>query len=326
MSEPAAPRWGRWARQVRRLLPFLGLPLLVWLLVRIGVGPLAREVAQADLGVLASSLLLTPVAMALLAWRWQRLLALFGVRLRFGVVLFHCLLGQFYGVVTPGKIGSFIRITLIAKDTDAPLLPRVLSVLLDRIGDVVGLVGLGAGGCVVLALRLGRPGLAVAAATGIVVGILALAGLALWRPEHLLMRAGMLIPASVRARVGWRSGALALPPLGALVLPAALSLAAWGVLYFQTWVVAEALAVDIPWFDFILVMPLAGMVGLIPITVSGFGTRDAAVVGLAAIYGVAAEKALGMSLLAYSVSALFPSLLGALLAGIRAFAPRKTCT
>jgi uncharacterized protein (TIRG00374 family) len=143
---------GGWKARLRRLLPLVGLALFAWLLLHIGVEDIARELREADWLLLALSLTLAVPIALLQTLRWRAFLKSCGIPLGVVTVLRYHLLGLFYGVITPGKVGSFVRILLIAEVTEAPLKDRFLSVVFDRFSDIVAMSLLAAGGCILLAL------------------------------------------------------------------------------------------------------------------------------------------------------------------------------
>jgi glycosyltransferase 2 family protein len=314
---------GGWKARLRRLLPLVGLALFAWLLLHIGVEDIARELREADWLLLALSLTLAVPIALLQTLRWRAFLKSCGIPLGVVTVLRYHLLGLFYGVITPGKVGSFVRILLIAEVTEAPLKDRFLSVVFDRFSDIVAMSLLAAGGCILLAFRGGQVVLGwamVALTLGGLVGFFALSRL---RANVLDLLSRVLVPQAARRRFGAGLDELELPHPAELIWPLALAQASWVMMFLQGYMVALAVGFDMRWWEYVLVMPIASIVGLIPITISGFGTRDAAVVSLAAMFGIPPNKAVGLSLLAYLINAVFPSLLGAALAATRGLSGRK---
>ena len=311
-----------WMSLLRRLLPLLGLGLFAWLLLHIGVEDIARELREADFGLLALSLLVTAPIALLQTLRWRAFLACCGIQLGLADVLRYHLLGLFYGVITPGKVGSFVRILLISEVTEAPLADRFLSVVFDRFSDIVAMGLLAAGGCVLLAFRAQQAALGWGLLAATLLGVGAFLVLARLRANIFELMGRILVPRAVRRRFASGLEEIELPHPSQLAWPLVLALASWTITFLQGWMVALAVGFDMTWWEYVLVMPIASIVGLIPITISGFGTRDAAVVSLAASFGIAANKAVGLSLLAYLINAVFPSLVGAVLATDRALGGR----
>ena len=86
------------------------------------------------------------------------------------------------------------------------------------------------------------------------------------------------------------------------------SLLLWLAHFFQIWLFTIALGVPVPFTVCASLSALALMVGLVPITIAGLGTRDVALVVLLAGY-MPRESAAAMGIL-IATRALVPALLG----------------
>jgi hypothetical protein len=85
---------------------------------------------------------------------------------------------------------------------------------------------------------------------------------------------------------------------GALVLLRCLVLACW----------ASALGLEVPWLALIWLRALVGLLRQLPITFGGLGVREGAFIVLLAPFGVPAEQAFALGLLAFTGSLLFAAL------------------
>jgi len=79
------------------------------------------------------------------------------------------------------------------------------------------------------------------------------------------------------------------------------------------YLIALSLGIEIPFFFFILVIPMLSLIELVPISISGIGTRDMAVIFLFSFYSVTAESAVAFSLLYLFLGYFTVTLIGALL-------------
>src|SRR3989344_4546410 len=91
-----------------------------------------------------------------------------------------------------------------------------------------------------------------------------------------------------------------------LIKPFIVSLVIWFLIYLQAYTAALALSINnIPYYFFFGLFPLASIVGLIPITIGGAGTREITLIGLFSIVGFnIADKIVAISLL-WSFAGLF---------------------
>jgi uncharacterized protein (TIRG00374 family) len=90
------------------------------------------------------------------------------------------------------------------------------------------------------------------------------------------------------------------------------SFAIWFLNYFFWWVFALLLGFPVDFVHFFAAMNIATVVGLLPITVGGFGTRELSVVYLLALYGYSQNLAFLFTILSTTLGILIPALIGAL--------------
>jgi hypothetical protein len=133
----------------------------------------------------------------------------------------------------------------------------------------------------------------------------AIAGLRLAR----LIAPARLHPKLVSLEHGWREAVNGLwrrPGRGLLIV--LISLASWVVQFVQIWLFALALGTAVPLAANLALAPLAILVGLLPFTLAGIGTRDAALILLYQPY-MAEPVAAALGLL-FTLRYLLPALAG----------------
>lgn len=67
----------------------------------------------------------------------------------------------------------------------------------------------------------------------------------------------------------------------------------------QIYLIARSLGIDLPVFTFFWLLTVVAFCGILPVTLSGLGIREASIVGLLVLYGVDEELALSLSLVFY---------------------------
>lgn len=303
----------------------LGVGLAILALIWHSVDTLKiREVVRSfELPAVALALALYFGSWLLAAYKWQLLVPSAPI----GVVARVTFVSQFYGFFLPGQLGGEIsRAILMARlgdDTDK----AVASVLVDRITGLVGLclvawVGIQAG-----PVRF-EPGIQLAFAA---LGAAAAGSLFLLRVgwfDALVRRslAGLLASRSRWLQAPGRfftrahDALLAFASNGRLMV-ASVSL---GVLFQMlcvaiNYVLAVQLGIAVSVFDLAWIVGAVSVALLLPISVAGIGVRELTYVGLLGLFGVAAEKALILSLAVLALAAC-GALLGAALEARRLLA------
>ena len=304
----------------------LGFALLAGLVLAVGPARLVAALAAADprfLALAAPGFLLFTLAKAL---RWRALLALGGIHYPLSRALVVYQASAFLAFVTPGRVGDFAKVAYLRRDVGAPWAAGVATTLADRVFDLAVLAAAAA-----LALALAAPpgplrgalfgGLAAAAlgAPALVsprVQRFALAGLA---RASSVARGTQALQRPIE-RLAEELGRLWSPRLVGL---AVLSAAGFACLFAGAHALARALALPIDFATTAYAVATASVAALLPVSVSGIGTRDAALVLLLAPHGVPAPQALSFSLAYLAFSLAFSNGLGALFWLRDPLAPRE---
>lgn len=282
-------------------LRLIGLLAFVFILSRADLRLIVGFLVQADTALLALAVPLFLAIILVKTWRWDTLLRAQGICLDWRE-LFGVYLSSFYaGAVTPGRVGELVKLFYI-RCAGHSLARSLFSAVADRMLDVAFLGGVGYLGMLAF-LATFRMYVAVVTVFGLA-GLLALLALvvrrdwakALWqmacatlvpRRLHSSAEAGVIEFAAEIGRVGWRP----------FVWAGVLTVVSWAVYYGQLWLLARALDINISVFNLVVFVSISSLISLIPITISGIGTRDATLILLFGMVGLSKESALAFSTL-----------------------------
>jgi hypothetical protein len=221
------------------------------------------------------------------ALRWRRMLAALGHPIEFGEAFEMIMAAWPMGTITPSKAGDVVKAYYLKGRV--PVRIVLGSVLAERAIDVLVLLALALFGC----LAFGRMQLALFSGAGLlagVLGILVALKVKLPLPPKLAQKIeGVLLS----LRTLGESPSL----LGSVLLLTVLN---WMASIVQVVLCYKAFGVDVPLLFTIGALPLAIFVGLLPVTLSGMGTRDSALIALFAVATdpeVPPEVSLGVGLL-----------------------------
>ena len=294
----------------------VSVALLAVLFSRIDLGRLWAMARRASLAWLLIALAVYFINILASVWRWRLLLDAQGVQVRRRTLLNSFLVAQFFNNFLPSNIGGdVIRI----RDTAQPARSLTLAttvVLVDRGLGLMGLVFVAAMSATVE--RIGWHAVPsvwpawlwagfLAGAAASVPAVLAPSGfgrvlqpLAVFHPEWVGGRIAQLTRALGRFRE--RPAALAGCFAGAVFVQICL------VLFYQ--LVARALHLNLSLWDFAVVVPLSLVVQMLPISMNGFGVREATFAFYFSRMGLSMESALVVPLAATATIMVF-SLSGA---------------
>lgn len=235
--------------------------------------------------------------------RWHRLLRPVAPLPWITVVRFAWI-GFLANTVLPARLGEVVRSVLLGRHAGISRTMVLGTVVVERVIDLVVLVGLAAAGVLVAGTRLIAPELVV---TGLALAALLVLGLV--AVVVLRDRAGGTRLAGVVARLP-RVAALAarladglavVRDRRAVAAAVALSLAAWAVGAVAWWVGAAALGVALAPGDAVLVMAVVSLSTAIPSGPGYVGSWELAAVTALGFLGVDASTALAVALLVHGV-------------------------
>ena len=267
-------------------LRFFGVVAFVIVLLRL---PRAQEVqlSRIDLRWLGFCMLLTILQLLLETSVWQFLLSAQRIRHPYPKTVLVYLASQYLGLVTPGHVGEFLAAGYISMDTGITFGYALSSVVMKKMLAWVTVMSFGIWGVQLLAQIPLRQGVQwVILASGVVV-IAFSAGISLWvvSLRRLAHKWQKLSPWQIDMTEFW-SGIRHLMSLR-LVIPLGISALAFSLLFLQLDAVLHALGLTLSIGLVAKIVAFSRIVArVIPISVVGFGSKDAAVIGMLTRHGV----------------------------------------
>jgi len=296
---------GRWLRVI------VSAVLLAVLVTKIHPEDLLPERRHfSTLAFLIAGLVITGLGIVLSAWRWQRVLEVFDVRVPLRTLTKHYFAGQFVGNVLPSTIGGdVVRVSRGATTTGSGTV-AFASVVLERLSGFIALPLLVFVGFLLrpslldnnhawIALAIAFGTLVLLALILVVAGHPKIAGRFAGR-ENWMRFIGAVHVGIDRLRHQPRD---AFGVLGAAVV---YQLSVVASLYCAV----QALDISIPTAAVIAFIPAVAMGQTVPLSVSGFGVREGLLVLLLHPLGVSTSSAVALGLFWYGML-LIVSLLGA---------------
>ena len=285
------------------LLPLVGLAVFVWIVRGTGVNRILETYRQIDARRLVIFPLFTVFILAVRGYRWWLLLRLVGIpysRWRSTVVW---AIGFFAASITPGKVGDAVRALYVSRETGRGFGESFLTVFMDRLMDLVTVLVFGVATIFIFSSRyMDMPSLWVIIA----------AALALLALVYLVLHGGLmrklagpvfriLTPTKYRSQLSaevqgfydalglyarhWKVTAYA----------AVLTLVFWVGIVVLAFTVAQTLGIGVSFGYVALIMPMVTLVEIIPVSVSGIGTREATVIFFFSAVGIGSAQAVAFS-------------------------------
>ncbi len=280
----------------------LGLALLAYLLLQVNMTEVSQVLQDATLPLLIVALLLNLPMVLCKSLRWQTLLRSQQIPYAAGRAYLAYFGSIFIGFLTPGRLGEFVKAVHVSQDCSIPSARAFSSVLADRLFDLAMLLLVGSVALLTLApnrSNLFALGLSVVLLVFPLVLFLNDTSFAWF--QRLGSKAGRM-GKKCFASDGWlvtmRTGMCQVRP-PQFMLALSLTIIAYLFFFSQCYLLAVALGIPINFLQTSYAVALGNLVTLIPISISGLGTREATMIAYLGSIGVAPEAALGFSLLVF---------------------------
>ena len=302
-------------KYLKKALPLIGITIFVYLIYNIGTDKILHTFLRiSPFHVILAASITFPLMM-LYGLQWQYLLKKQNINIGFFKTLKIFLIGYFYGSISPGFIAQHIRVVYMKKATNEPSGKLFTSSVILATVNTLTVYIMAIVGAFLIINRYPNVFYAICIMLSVIV-ILCLFFIRSERGEkvfHFIIK--LFIPKKTKHYFrGFVSTIYDDFPSGKdFVFPLILGILILIVMYTQIYILSLSLGVDIPFSLFIFLYPIATAVALLPITSAGLGTREATLIFLFSMFGVAPEVAVTLSLVGYLITGILPGFYGFLL-------------
>ncbi len=295
----------------------IGLLVLAYIISRIDWMQFKFILRRAKIGWFIAAFFLNIPPLWLKATRWQLLLSAQKKKVRNVEAFLYYLSATYLGVITPGRLGEFTKAVYLKNYGITNLSFGFSSVLVDRLWDLFLLVLLGLLGVIIFhpcpyAGAMGSVALAIFAF--FISYFMYPKGFGKISDFFYKKILSYKIPDVAKGGAGqFRDGLLLI--IGKRVwISILLTVSAYSIFFLQCYLIAKCFMVPLGYFQIVLTMAMVNLFSFIPITVSGLGTRDAALLFLLNQKGIGYEF-----IMAFSMGILFVFYIGGGMLGMLAW-------
>lgn len=283
------------------------LAILLFLLwkVRFNAQGFTETLRSVRLGYYLFSLFGVIIVLGIKSFRWRLLIKNEGYDYSAYKAFGAYMASDAVGIVTPGRIGEIARLYYVRQDTPISFYAAFKTIVSDRIFDFTMLGWFGLSGMLYYFKTFGDyPGLYYG------IGILALfiiAYIAVIKLLSVILRYKRInrfpvirfVYESFQAVISKHSLAMW-----------TITFIAYFLFFAFSWLIMISLHLKPAYIDVVFIMSIMSLSTIIPLSVAGFGTREATLVLLFAYYGLASETAISFSLLHFTAFFLWGGLIG----------------
>ena len=268
----------------------------------VGFGETLRSVRT---GYFLLSLLGVVIVLGIKSYRWRMLIHNEGVNYSAYKAFAAFMASDAIGIVTPGRIGEIARLYYVRQESDISFYSAFKTIVSDRVFDFTMLGWFGLSGMLFYFKTFGDyPGLnyAIGVLVLIILGyVFGIKFLELILKNKKVSRLPVIrfVYESLKAVLGKNTIAMW-----------AITLVAYFMYFAFSWLIMISLHLTPSYMDVVFIMSIMSLSTIIPLSVAGFGTREATLVLLFAYYGLASETAISFSLLHFTAFFLWGGLIG----------------
>lgn len=298
--------------KVSKLLPLIGILIFLYLLATIDLGQVTTMLLAANPFYFGAAVGLTFLIIMLKAFKWQLIFNTYHLSLPFRRFLPPWIIGLSLSMITPGKVGDFAKATYLSDK--APLGKGITSVMADRIIDLLTLFILTIIGLSYFATTYAQnTSLLLTTYLLFAIFIIAVLLLSKQRIASLILRPFYIrfLPQKMKEKVrsvysDFYSGiGVILGRKRIIITVSILTFIVWLSNTLVLYLLALSLGFQIPYEFLLIVFPIITLLEALPISFSGVGTRDAAMVFFFSFIALGAEVSVGVSLLFLFTSYVF---------------------
>jgi glycosyltransferase 2 family protein len=302
------------------LLSLVGIILFIIILSRINLAELAAVFASASPAIFFLALLVNGVAVVLKSLKWKIIVNTVKRHFSLWASIRAFLVGFSFSTITPAKLGDFIKVFYVT-DEECSMGKSLGTIVIDRLMDILLLLSVSLLGVTIFSFRYRIEILSTGVLLVVIVGVLALTYVVLnkkvliWLLRPFFSR---FVPESQKGTLSqyfddfFAGLAIFYHDKPRFTWSIAVGIASWVPPILYGYLLALSLGIELNPSYFAFIIPVLALVDLLPISISGIGTRDVVLIFLFGLSGVPPEQAVAFSLLYLFTSYWLVALIGAL--------------
>lgn len=304
-------------KTLKKILPIIGIFIFFYIVYSIGVDKLVDALSPIKPIYLFLFIFLWIPPALISVLMWYILLKKHKINISFLYLFKITLIGDYYGLITPGGVGWFVVTFYLQKKSKESIEKCLSNVLINEAFLSLALVVIALIGIILLASYYAFL-LPIVFILFLILFVLIIIFLKEDKGKKVLrFLLKLFTPKAIKDKIDTRVDLIYkdFPKGKQLILPIILGFIHWIVYFSFAYVIVLLLDINIPFIYIILVYPIGLLISTLPITIGGLGVREGALVSLFSIFSIAPEKVVALSLI-YNIliSWIIPSIVGAFFA------------
>lgn len=311
----------------KKLLPIAGIILLIYVLWRFDVGKILAVFNTINPFYAALCFLSIIPFLLVVNLEWQILLKKQNIHVRFWYSFKNYFIGYFYGFITPGGLGNYLRALYLREESNTPLPKCISNILTLNTIDLIALFIISSIGGVFL---LGQHPYLFLISLVSLISVTAIFIFFIRQNKSKQLFQRLLRTQIFQTAQRFMDDPIEtfyedLPRFKDLWLPFLISFLSYVVFFTELYLIAQLFGITVPYPVLFFMFAISATIAAIPISIHGIGTRDATLVALLSTYTISPENSISFTLFWFTVFWVTPSIFGAFITVLehKKLPPRK---
>lgn len=301
-------------KKIKRFLPIIGIGIFVYLIIKLNIVKVLKQISSINFFYIALAISITFVFFISQTLKWFIVARKQKIKIPFWDAFKINIITNFYGFITPAKVGTIIRADYLKKYDGGPG-RGVSNFFIDKVLDLSSLFFL----TIIFGfIFYSRNKLVSLNLLYFLIGIflmIMLFSFLFYKKDasKFLLRIvyKRFIPnkAKEKARIAFDSFYENMPSLRFLFFVFIINLISWVINYIVFYFVGLSVGINAGLVIFLSILPISTLVAQIPITINGLGTRELTMISLFGASGVEAIKVFTTSILTIIIMSIIPSII-----------------
>lgn len=297
----------------KKLLPIAGIIILIYILWRFNIEKILAVLSSIDPFYATLCFLSIPFWLIVINIEWQLIQKQQHIHVSFTYSLKNTFIGYFYGFITPGGFGNYLRALYLKQESNVPLPKCISNIITFNTVDLITLFVLSSIGGLFL---LGQYPYLFLLSILLLITITGIFIFFLRQKKSKQLFEKLLKTQIFQTIQGFTDDPLEtfyedLPHFKNLRLPFLVSFFSWFVFFSELYFIAQLFDIHVPFLTLFFICAITATIAAIPISLYGLGTRDAALVALLSAFNVSPENSISFTLFWFTVFWVTPSIIGA---------------
>lgn len=298
---------------LKNLLPIIGITLFIYFIFRLDLKNIINEIVKTDKFFIFLAFIFLFIMMFVQTYKWYFIARIQKINIPFRKAFEINIIGNFYGFVTPSKAGGIVRAEYLREFTENKNIGKGLfNFTIDKIFDLLSIIFLA-----ILFSFVFKDKLNIHVAFFVTLFLMfLLATLILINKNRskfflsFFYRKLLSNRLKDKAKLTFDTFYEDVPKKRYLALFFILSVISWSLIYVIFYFIGLSLGIKLPFIHYLAILPMGTLIAMLPISISGLGTRELTLISLFGLFNVEATKVFSMSLIDIFIVGIFPSIIG----------------